>query len=233
VTPTPTARPLTLELSHGYRDLRSLAAQAGVAVRHEFRVSQKPYSSYEVVVDATSGDIGPGLVLRRIDAGGATLQESDGVGASGFARVLRWANDSPLVVESQRVRVQSGSCWTDCGGDDVYRVRAYDTTYAGARFNNANSQTAVVVLENPTSRPVSGQLHFWSASGVLIVSHPIAIAPNGSSTVPTAGIGALTGQSGTLTLTHNAGYGVLAGKIVALEPSTGFTFDTLLLPRAR
>ena len=36
-----------------------------------------------------------------------------------------------------------------------------------------------------------------------------------------------------MTVTHDGGYGVLVGKAVSLEPGTGFTFDTLMLPRAR
>ena len=49
------------ELVHGTSQLRSLQALPGPAARDEyFLVSQKPFSSYEVVVDATSGDIGAG-----------------------------------------------------------------------------------------------------------------------------------------------------------------------------
>jgi len=36
-----------------------------------------------------------------------------------------------------------------------------------------------------------------------------------------------------VTVTHDGGYGGLVGKAVSLEPGTGFTFDTLMLPRAR
>jgi hypothetical protein len=184
------------------------------------------------VVDATSGDIGPGLVLRRLDAGGATLQESQGVGA-GPSRVLRWANDTSNVIEGERVHVQSGSCWTDCGSDDEYRVRAYDTTYTGARFNNSGSQITVIVLENATERAVTGRIHFWSVAGALLTDQAFAIPARGNHSVSTSTIPALAQQSGSVTITHDAGYGLLAGKTVALEPSTGFSFDTPLLPRAR
>jgi hypothetical protein len=39
--------------------------------------------------------------------------------------------------------------------------------------------------------------------------------------------------SGSLTVAHDAPYGALAGKAVALEPATGFAFDTPLEPRPR
>jgi hypothetical protein len=34
-----------------------------------------------------------------------------------------------------------------------------------------------------------------------------------------------------VTVAHAAPFGALAGKTVALEPSTGFSFDSPLLPR--
>jgi hypothetical protein len=36
-----------------------------------------------------------------------------------------------------------------------------------------------------------------------------------------------------VTVAHDAPHGSLAGKAVALEPATGFTFDTEMLPRTR
>ena len=37
--------------------------------------------------------------------------------------------------------------------------------------------------------------------------------------------GTANGTSGTITITHNGRYGQLAVKAVALEPTTGFSFD--------
>jgi hypothetical protein len=43
----------------------------------------------------------------------------------------------------------------------------------------------------------------------------------------------LVGQSGSITVAHDAPYGVLTGKAVALEPSSGFSFDTPMQTRPR
>lgn len=43
----------------------------------------------------------------------------------------------------------------------------------------------------------------------------------------------LPGYSGSITVTHDAPYGGLAGKCVTLEPATGFSFDTPLTARPR
>jgi hypothetical protein len=46
----------------------------------------------------------------------------------------------------------------------------------------------------------------------------------------TSSIPTLAGESGSARVAHFGGVGALAGKAVALEPSTGFTFDTALAP---
>jgi hypothetical protein len=49
----------------------------------------------------------------------------------------------------------------------------------------------------------------------------------------TAAIPALAGASGSASIAHDGGWGGLAAKGVAVEPATGFTFDTpaTTLPR--
>lgn len=51
--------------------------------------------------------------------------------------------------------------------------------------------------------------------------------------VNTSQVPALMGQGGSVTITHDAGYGQLEGKAVSLEPATGMSFDTPLIPRPR
>ena len=231
-TSTPTALARNLELTHGYRNQRSLGAVGGTAVRDDYRISQDPYTSYEVVVDSASGDLGPTMVVRRMQ-GTASLQESSPVSPVGSARTLRWMNTTAAPVVSQFIRVQSGSCWTNCGADDVYRVRAYATTYAIPRFNNSSSQITVVILQNPTNYPIGGRMYFWSGSGAPIHTEPFNVAPKSLAVVNTSALVPLAGQAGTVTVVNDGRYGDLAGKAVSLEPATGFSFDSPLLPRLR
>ena len=222
------------ELIHGSDQLHDLGALAGPAADTDwYRISQKPYSSYEVVADATSGDIGTSLVLTRTDAAEADVQTSVAVGV-GYSRSLRWMNTLVvagvgMTVDSELVKVTSGSCSTNCGADDVYRLRAYETTYAVPRFNNAGSQITVLVLQNPTDYAVTGNVYFWNISGALIATHNFTLAAKNTLVLNTGTVAA--GVSGTLTVAHNARYGDLAGKTVALEPSTGFSFDTPMVSR--
>ena len=226
------APPPFTELLHGTRLERALPAVVGVA-GDQFRIRQSPYSSYEVVVDGASGDLGvgngPGLEL--LDETGAVLQASQAVG-SGPARSLRFANATSAAVD-RLVRVRTMDPAHVGGPEDTYRLRAWDTTLAFPRFNNAGSQVTVVLLQNPTAEPVTATLYFWSTDGAQLATHVATIPPKGLDVLATPAIPALLGASGSITAVHDAPYGALAGKTVALEPTTGFSFDSPMLPRPR
>jgi hypothetical protein len=217
-------------LVHGASRVRSLAALPGPSAdQHRYVVRQDPRSSYEVVVDAVSGDLQP-LGLQRLSAGGSVVQTSAGSGV-GRSRSLRWVN-SGAVVDGERV-VVSGGCGTGCGADDTYRIRFYETTGLVARFNNAGGQGTVLVLQNPGAAAVTGQVYLWSAAGTLLGSAPFTLPPRGSVALNTTTIPGAAGQTGSITIAHDAPYGVLTGKAVALEPATGFSFDTPLVTKPR
>lgn len=220
------------ELVHGSDQLHDLGVLAGppaAADNDWYQISQKPFSSYEVVVDATSGDIGTGLLVTRTDAGGSTvIQSSDPVGV-GYSRSLRWANLTSSEVNTERVRVTSGSCTTDCGVDDVYRLRAYETTYAVPRFNNSGTQVTVLLLQNPTNYTIGGTVYFWSAAGAAAGTSTFTLTPKALQVLATQTVA--PGTSGALTIAHTGRYGDLSGKTVALEPATGFSFDSPMIPR--
>jgi len=219
------------ELVHGADQLHDLATLPGpVADDDWYRISQKPFSSYEIVADATSGDIGPNLLLDRTDGAGAPLQSSVAVGI-GYTRSLRWANDTAAEVNDERIRVMSNGCTTDCGADDVYRIRATETTYWIPRFNNAGTQITVLILQNPTNQPIAGEAYFRNTAGLLVGIHAFSLDPHATLVLNTGAIA--SGLSGAITIAHDGRYGDLLGKTVALEPSTGFSFDSPLVPRIR
>ena len=227
-------RPLR-ELRHRSSVRTDLSPLAGPMAREDlYLLSQQPFSSYEVVVDAASGDLGaggtgPGLDLVDNDLTSVVLASSPA--GLGPARSLRFENDQAAVNEGLYVRVRSEGCTTDCGADDVYRVRAYDTTLAGPRFNNALSQVTVLILQNASRETVDGHVSFWGAGGALVAGHSFTLDPFASAVVNTSAIPGAAGVSGSLTVSHTAPYGTLTGKTVALEPATGFSFDASLGPR--
>jgi hypothetical protein len=229
------APPPFTELLHGTRIERALPAAVGLA-GDQFRIRQEPYSSYEIVVDGASGDLGMGAGpgLERLDDAGAVVQASQAVG-TGPARTLRFANATSNAIVGQRVRVRTLDQGQLGGPEDTYRLRAWDTTLTVPRFNNSGSQITVVLLQNPTAEPVTATLYFWSPAGELLATYaPAAPLPaKGLLTLITAAIPELAGTSGTMTVVHDAPYGALAGKAVAVEPATGFSFDSPMQARPR
>src|SRR5262249_36100071 len=129
------------------------------------------------------------------------------------------------------VRVGDAGCGSACGADDVYRITAYDTSYTIARFNNTGSQVTVLLLQNPTGDPVDGVVRYWSPNGSLVGAASFTLAAHGGKTINTAAT--LSGLSGAITVASLAPYGTLTGKAVSLEPATGFSFDTPMVPRPR
>jgi hypothetical protein len=220
------------ELTHGSSLWEDLSAQTGAAGQDAFRLSQSAWSSYEVMLDAVSGDASP-AVLERLAADNVTvLQTGTGSGVSG-ARSLRWENASGASVTNQHVRVRSGDCTSACGPDDVYRIRAWETTGRIARFNNTGSQVTVLILQNPGGQPVAGRAHFWDGSGSHLATHPFTLGAHATLVLNTSGLPALVGQAGSVTVTHDGGYGGLVGKAVSLEPASGFSFDAPMSSRPR
>jgi hypothetical protein len=223
-----------LELGHGSMLWGDLAADPGPATDVDFyRLAQAARASYEIVVDGTSGDVGPGLLLERLASDNVTVLQSGAAAGTGGSVSLRWENTVATTVAGQHIRVRSGGCTLSCGADDLYRIRAYETTYGIPRFNNSGSQVTVVLLQNPTSQAVSGRLHFWDSAGALLHTHAFNIAARGLLQLNGATVPALQGRSGSITVSSDARYGTLAGKAVSLEGATGLSFDSPMTARPR
>jgi len=222
---------LARELAHGSQQVADLAAGAGpVADVDLYAINQRPRSSYEILVDGTSGDLGSsGPIVERLGPGGTSVVQVSLPAGAGASRSLRWENALGVTVADEYVRVKSGGCTTDCDPADVYRISAYDTTSDVARFNNSATQVTVVVLQNLSTDAISGHLWFRGASGALVASATFSIPARGSYVLNSSTV--VPGASGSISVTSNARYGALVGKAVAVEPATGFTFDTAMQPR--
>jgi uncharacterized repeat protein (TIGR01451 family) len=223
------------ELVHGTRLLADLGALPGpTADEDRYRFAQRPYSSYEVVLDGSSGDLGTpsGPALERLASDGLTVIQSSAPVGAGRSRSLRWENGATPALD-ELVRVRSQGCGADCGPEDVYRLRAYETTATVARFNSSGTQATALLIQNTGSEAVAGHVYFVGVDGSRLVTVPFSIVPHGLFVVSSASLPDLAGQSGSIRVAHDGRYGDLVGKAVALEPATGFTFDTPLLPRPR
>jgi hypothetical protein len=217
------------ELEHGADRREALETAApDLFVLHE-----PARTSWEAIVDGASGDLGPGTgpLFERLDAGLTTVVQSSAAVGTGPARVLRWSNASGSPHDGY-LRVASDGCTSDCGADDVYRLRAYETTARVPRFN-ASGQTTVLVLQNVTGSVVAGTAFFWDPAGAVLGSHVFTLPAHATLVLNCSLVPGVAGRSGSITVVHDGGYGGLAGKAVALEPGAGFSFDTPLTYRPR
>ena len=219
------------ELAHGFNVVYDLAAPPGPASDQDwFGLGQAPYSSYEVTVDEAGGDTSP-LQLQRVGPDGLTVLQDAADAGPGEARSLRFENATGGAILDQRIRVASGGCGNDCGVDDIYRLRAYETTGSIARFNNSSTQVTVLLLQNPGAETVTGHVWFWRLDGTLAASLPFSLDPLAQFATDTSTL--LPGEVGSMTVSHDGPYAGLIGKAVALEPLTGFSFDTPLTYRVK
>ena len=144
-----------------------------------------------------------------------------------YVRSVRWIASAN--VTNEYIRVTGDQDATE-NSSDIYTVRFFDTTYSIPRWNHTGTQTTVILITNLTQTSAGVSLYFYTGVGTLLGTANLTLPPNGLSVLSTASIPALAGQSGHIHVAHTAGYGGLSGKAVALEPSTGFTFDTAMTP---
>jgi len=203
-----------------------------------YLVRVKPNHSYEV--RASSGTTlwetlaGNEAQLDHVTQAGSILthgtpgdDDTAGVGQYGTGLTVRWIASADT---TEFIRV-IGNLWAT--GVDNYDIEMFDTTYPVARWNNSATQITVFLIRNNSYTTVAGNVVFFDAAGALLHTQPFTIPSNGLLNVNTATIGALAGQAGSALVANTAGYGMLSGKAVALEPGTGFTFDLPIEPFPR
>jgi hypothetical protein len=240
------------ELIHGSDQTHDLAHLPGPLADDDwYKIGQKPYSSSEVVVDATSPAIGPTLVLELVASDGVTvLASSAPVGSLGFSRSLRFINDTGVENDAEYIHVRSGGCTTTCTRTATYRIRRFDTTLALPRFNNVGTRYSYVMVQNPNDFPVDWRIRFFSATGdldcqselVTLVPHAQAVMDDDRIIYP--GVpgplphelcepgGTIEGLAGHAILISNAPYGTLRAKSTSLDPDGDLLeFDTEMGPR--
>jgi hypothetical protein len=157
-----------------------------------------------------------------VDSGGTVLVPGTSDGIPAASSSVRWLGADQTTL----LRAASNTGLTA----HTYDLAFYDTTYFLPRFNNTGTQVTVVIVQNTRSVAITGQIDFFNGAGTHLHSQPFSLVANGTEVFITSGVAALQNVSGSVSVAHTGGYGGLAGKGVALEPATGFTFDTALSP---
>jgi hypothetical protein len=224
------------ELAHGAAQIHDLAALPGPAADEDwYRVLVGRASSYELVLDGFSGELSLATTVDLVDGSGAVIATATSVGV-GVAKLLAFESTSTVTSFGQYLRVHGAECGTTCDANDQYTLSFRETTYAIPRFNNSGTQRTVLILQapHPVAVPsVSGHIYYWSSAGAPtpLATQTFTLGSQASIVVDTSAIPGLAGQAGSITISHDGPYGVLTGKAVAVEPATGFTFESPMEPR--
>ena len=217
------------ELFHGAVQTHDLEAQGGVPDEDWYVLFSRPFSSYEVLVDGVQGEVfgtGGALPVDRVNAAGSVLTAgNDPPGGLGSSQSVRWANNTAnQITDYIRVDGAGAGCTTTCTTDSEYTIRMWETTGSIPRFNNSGTQTTVLLLQNPTDYTINGTVYFWETSGTFLASQGFTLAAKSLFVFNTASVA--PGFAGAITVAQDGRFGDLQGKSVALEPATGFSFDT-------
>jgi hypothetical protein len=226
------------ELVNGLDQVHDMAAQQGGTVEDEDWYPFHAFcnNSYEILVDGVTGGLGnvntgsPALDL--IDSDGTTVEYgSQPVSSQGIARRLDFACVGSDAEFPKYVRVSHPACGLSCSSTDQYHIHFRDTTALVPRFNNTATQLSILVLQNPTPAGASVSGIAYDTLGTVIGGFGVSLPANSVAVIDlsTTNSGSLAGKGGALKLVNTLPYGTLAGKVVAVEPATGFTFDTPLV----
>ena len=147
--------------------------------------------------------------------------------------MLYFRNQTGAVIDNEYIRVSNPLCAAACLATEQYRIRLFDTTYGFPRFNNSASQFTILVIQNTSHRVVFFNAHFFDAIGALQGTYSQNIEAFGSVVLNTSTVAGVAGKSGSIIVTNDGRYGALIGKAIALEPATGFTFDTQMVARGQ
>jgi hypothetical protein len=146
----------------------------------------------------------------------------------GYSAALRWQNATSTTADGW-IRVSGASCGTTCTSNDQYRFRFYETTYSIPRFNNSGTQVTVLNVASMVPFSCSATFHFYNSAGTHLGTTTNTFSARELYVLNTSA--SFPASSGSIIVTHTCGYGGLTGKAVSVEPATGFTFDTPLIPR--
>jgi hypothetical protein len=170
--------------------------------------------------------------FERVSDAGALLSEdqavvNEGLSPESYERTIRWMSGQNTT--RHYVRVTGGQNAAE-NASHVYTLRFWETTYPVPRWSNATGQSTVFQITNLGQLPAYVGVNFYTANGADLFAVVKLVSRNQSWILDTSQYAPLAGATGSALITHTAGYGGLAGKVVTVEPATGILFETPLLP---
>jgi hypothetical protein len=220
---------------HGTIQVHDLGVRPGpVADQDFYSMEARGFASYEAVIDGLTGDTGGSLSFNFLASDGTTILSSGtSLGSASCTlctQTLRFENNQ-ATPRPVFLRVGAPGCGTACDSSDQYTFRFLETTYSLPRYNNTNGQVTVLILHNVSELPMTGNIHLFNTAGTRVGNQAFTLPVNNHIVVVTSTIPGGANTAGVITVSHNGRYGSLSGKAVVLDPGTGFSFDTPLVPK--
>jgi hypothetical protein len=215
---------------HGTIQVHDMSVQPGPATDQDwYTISLPAFTSYEAIIDGLTGDTGGSLTFDWLAADGTTILASGvslgSASCTACTQTARLANQSASAVPVF-IRVANPACGTACNTADQYTFRLKETDISVPRFNNASGQTTVLIMHNVSELPITGNINLFNGAGTLLGTLAFTLASNAHQVTNLGTVPGAAGVAGVVRITNNGRYGGLAGKTVALDPATGFSFDT-------
>jgi hypothetical protein len=225
---------------------------AGVNDIDYFTVDAVPGHSYEVrtmnsrwygaVVTLTRRNSSDTLLQSGASYAMSSARAADGTvigNVFGVLANLRWIEDAAN--RTVYIRYEHDASVTNFSAAVTqYEIEFVETTLYCPRYNNTGTQVSVLIIQR-TNAPDSFDSNVCSAVASFFDESAAAtgqtgnlsFSSNGMSVVQVANVPGVAGTRGSARIAHTCGYGGIQAKLVALEPATGFSFDTQCHSRQR
>jgi hypothetical protein len=205
----------------GAAQTHDLQAFGGIADEDWFVVNVELFRQYQVHVGEVTGDTPVDNIdfLELWDGVGSTMVQS-GSGSAGVEKFVRFfSNDTTF-----RVRVKGNA---NSPATSRYSIRLTEATMYCPRYNNSGTQVSVLIVQNVSNASCDIAVDFFNETGGYVATFSGTALGNGMVVLPAGSIPAVVGTKGSVQLHPFCSPSALKAKMVALEPSTGFSFDTL------
>ena len=212
--------------------VHDLANVGGTPDQDWSRVSLEQNRSYDVSIGNSNLDwfgTGPPTLQRFNNNGSAFLQTGTALDTADFRKTLRWIHTA--TANTNMIKVTGSASMTAAS---FYDIVFRETTLFCPRFNNTNGQISVLIVQraaNDRAETCTGTAFFLNEDQAVIGTQALTIGGTDINVYSLPGIVGLANQKGGAQLAHTCGVGGLKAKLVALEPATGFSFDTVCSPR--
>jgi hypothetical protein len=211
------------ELQRSQWQEHDLEAVGGVADEDWFIIGTTSFRTHQVLVSQISGDtpIDNADFLTLWDATGTTLLQTSTAGAGTAFKLIRWSSDAST---SYRVRVKGGAGST---AGAKYSILFSESTMYCSRYNNSGTQISVVIIQNTTNSSCGMFVSFLDETGAFVAGTNATTPAAGMAVIAAGTIPNVAGTKGSVQILPNCSPSALKAKVVALEPATGFSFDTI------